>query len=84
MHGDYPFIFILMCTGVIVDAGYGFVDDVRKDEELLVIVRRSKTNPQMPHHDIIHLQRSGELSKNISRVYIHNAISSSSAEKGVC
>ena len=68
---------------MIVDVGYGFVDNVRKDEELLVIVRRSKTNPQMPHHDIIHLQRFRELSKNTSRVYIHNAICSWSAKKGV-
>lgn len=68
---------------MVVDGGYGFVDDIRKDEELLVVVRRSKTNPLMPHHDIIHLPRSRELSKNTSRVYIHNAICCRSANKGV-
>ena len=54
-------------------AGYGYIDgEVGRGEEVMVIVRRGKTNPQEPEHDIKHFPAN--LSKNTSSVYLYNAI----------
>ena len=53
--------------------GYGYIDgEVGRDEEVLVIMRRSKTNPQESEYDIKHF--TTKLSNNTSNVYLYNAI----------
>ena len=54
-------------------AGYGYIDgEVGRDDEMLVIVRRSITNPQEPEYDIKHFPT--KLNSNKSSVYLYNAI----------
>lgn len=62
-------------------AVYGYIDgEVGRDEEVLVIVRRGKADPQKPEYDIKHFPTQS--SKNSSRVYAYNAIWSTTTTLG--
>ena len=69
---------------VVVDYGtseYGYIEgEVSSDEEVLVIVRRSKTDPHKPQHDIKLFPT--KLEDDTSRVYLYNAVWNTNSELG--
>ena len=58
---------------------YGYISgEMGRQDEVLVVVRRSLTQPQRPSHDIKRFQT--DLDSGVSRVYLYNGVWSNNTD----
>lgn len=63
---------------------FGFAQgELSEGAELLIVIRRSKENPEKPKHDLVIFSPSDEVEPGSSKLYIYNAVwNKESPEKG--
>ena len=63
---------------------FGFAQgELSEGAELLIVIRRSKENPEKPKHDLVIFSPSDEVEPGSSKLYVYNAVwNKESPEKG--